>query len=49
MAEREQALLAHILELFAERFHKGAILRGGMVLRLLGCPRLTSGSTCGWA
>jgi predicted nucleotidyltransferase component of viral defense system len=42
MAEREQALLAHILDLFAERFHKRAILRGGMVLRLLGCPRLTN-------
>ena len=42
MADREQALLARILDLFAERFDKTAILRGGMVLRLLGCPRLTN-------
>lgn len=38
MADRAQALLAQVLNLFAERFHKGAILRGEMVLRLLGCP-----------
>lgn len=42
MAEREQALLARILDHFAERFDKQAILRGGMVLRLLGCSRMTN-------
>ncbi len=42
MDERQQALLAQILTLFAERFDKKAVLRGGMVLRLLGCPRLTN-------
>ncbi|MBN1673111.1 MAG: nucleotidyl transferase AbiEii/AbiGii toxin family protein [Kiritimatiellae bacterium] len=42
MVEKEQALLARIIDLFAERFDKRAVLRGGMVLRLLGCERLTN-------
>jgi predicted nucleotidyltransferase component of viral defense system len=42
MTDRQQALLAQILDVFAERFDKKAVLRGGMVLRLLGCPRLTN-------
>lgn len=42
MAERQEALLGRILNLFAERFDSKAILRGGMVLRLLGCSRLTN-------
>lgn len=42
MIEKEQALLARIVDLFAQRFDKRAVLRGGMVLRLLGCERLTN-------
>lgn len=42
MSEKQEALLGQILNLFAERFNTMAILRGGMVLRLLGCPRLTN-------
>jgi len=38
----QEALLTHIIDLFAERFNKHAVLRGGMVLRLLGCERLTN-------
>lgn len=37
-----QTLLFHILDLFAQRFEKNAVLRGGMVLRLLGCERHTN-------
>lgn len=40
--EKEQALLAQVMDLFAERFDKKAVLRGGMVLRILGSPRLTN-------
>jgi len=42
MIEKEQELLAEILDLFAQNFEDRAILRGGMVLRLLGSPRLTN-------
>lgn len=42
MSEKEEALLAQIVDLFAQRFGRKAVLRGGMVLRLLGCPRLTN-------
>lgn len=42
MIEKEQALLAQVIDLFAERFDKKAVLRGGMVLRILGSPRLTN-------
>ena len=42
MIEKQQALLARVMNLFAERFDKRAILRGGMVLRVLGCDRLTN-------
>lgn len=38
----QQQLLAEILDLFASRFDKHAVLRGGMVLRMLGCERLTN-------
>ena len=38
----QEALLTRIIDLFAERFNKHAVLRGGMVLRLLGCERLTN-------
>jgi len=37
-----QELLAQILDLFAQRFDKHAVLRGGMVLCILGCERLTN-------
>jgi len=36
MINKEQALLAKIMDLFARKFDKNAILRGGMVLRGLG-------------
>lgn len=39
--ELEQ-LLVRIIDLFAQRFDKKAVLRGGMVLRLLGCERMTN-------
>ena len=42
MIEKEQQLLAHVLDLFAQKFDKKAVLRGGMVLRVLGSPRLTN-------
>ena len=42
MINKEQALLAKIIDLFARKFDKNAILRGGMVLRILGSQRLTS-------
>ena len=42
MIEKEQQLLARVLDLFAQRFDKKAVLRGGMVLRVLGSPRLTN-------
>jgi hypothetical protein len=42
MVEREQALIARVLDLFARRFDKRAVLRGGMVLRILGSPRFTN-------
>ncbi len=37
-----EALLTTIINLFADAFGKQAILRGGMVLRLLDSPRLTN-------
>jgi predicted nucleotidyltransferase component of viral defense system len=42
MIEKEQALLAKVLNLFAQKFDKRAVLRGGMVLRILGSPRWTN-------
>jgi predicted nucleotidyltransferase component of viral defense system len=42
MIEKEQELLARVLNLFAQRFDKKAILSGGMVLRILGSPRFTN-------
>jgi len=42
MIEKEQALLAQIIDLFAQRFDRHAVLCGGMVLRILGSPRLTN-------
>ncbi|NLB66186.1 MAG: nucleotidyl transferase AbiEii/AbiGii toxin family protein [Lentisphaerae bacterium] len=42
MRDEQQQLLAEVLDLFAQRFDKRAVLRGGMVLRLLGCERLTN-------
>jgi predicted nucleotidyltransferase component of viral defense system len=40
--EKEQKLLARVLDLFAQKFDRKAVLRGGMVLRILGSPRLTN-------
>ncbi|MEI7828015.1 MAG: nucleotidyl transferase AbiEii/AbiGii toxin family protein [Euryarchaeota archaeon] len=42
MIGKEQQLLARVLDLFAQTFDKKAVLRGGMVLRVLGSPRLTN-------
>lgn len=42
MAASEQALIARVVDLFAQRFAKRAVLRGGMVLRILGSPRFTN-------
>ncbi len=42
MVEKEQALIARVLDLFAQRFAQRAVLRGGMVLRILGSPRFTN-------
>jgi predicted nucleotidyltransferase component of viral defense system len=42
MIEKEQELLARVLDLFAQHFDRKAVLRGGMVLRVLGSPRLTN-------
>jgi predicted nucleotidyltransferase component of viral defense system len=38
----EEVLLARVIDLFARRFDKHAVLRGGMALRILGCERLTN-------
>jgi predicted nucleotidyltransferase component of viral defense system len=42
MTNKEQALLARVLDVFAQKFDKQAVLRGGMVLRILGSPRFTN-------
>lgn len=42
MMRNEDALLARVMDLFARRFDKHAVLRGGMALRILGCERLTN-------
>ena len=42
MVAQEQALIARVLDVFAQRFGKRAVLRGGMVLRILGSPRFTN-------
>ena len=38
----EEKLLATVLDLFADRFGKKAILRGGMVLKVMGSARYTN-------
>ena len=42
MDGKQQELIARVLDLFAQKFDKRAILRGGMVLRILGSPRFTN-------
>ena len=42
MTNKEQELLARVLDVFAQKFDKQAVLRGGMVLRILGSPRFTN-------
>jgi len=39
---KEEALLVKVMDLFARKFDKRAVLRGGMGLRILGCERLTN-------
>jgi len=40
--EKREALLTLVMNLFSETFREKAILHGGMVLRLLECPRYTN-------
>jgi predicted nucleotidyltransferase component of viral defense system len=42
MFESEQRLMAQILDLFAKEFDAHAVLRGGMVLQILGSARYTN-------
>ncbi len=42
MVEKEQQLIARVLDRVSGTFGKRAVLRGGMVLRILGSPRLTN-------
>ena len=42
MIDEEQRLLAKVLDLFCEEFGPSAVLRGGMVLKLLGSTRYTN-------
>jgi predicted nucleotidyltransferase component of viral defense system len=42
MNEKEQELLARIVDLFASEFANKALLRGGMVLRVMGSARHTN-------
>ena len=42
MEKQVERLLAQVLDLFAEQFGRKAILRGGMVLRVLGSARYTN-------
>jgi predicted nucleotidyltransferase component of viral defense system len=37
-----EALLVEVMDVIAERFDQHAVLRGGMVLRVLGCERMTN-------
>ena len=42
MVGGQQELIACVLDLFAQQFPRRAVLRGGMVLRVLGSPRFTN-------
>lgn len=42
MVGGQQELIAYVLDLFAQQFPRRAVLRGGMVLRVLGSPRFTN-------
>lgn len=42
MNNRIEALLVEVIDVIAQKFGKRAILRGGMVLRILGCERMTN-------
>jgi predicted nucleotidyltransferase component of viral defense system len=42
MNDKEQELLARVICLFADKFGNKCVLRGGMVLKLLGSPRFTN-------
>jgi len=42
MNEKEQELLATVLDLFASEFADKALLRGGMVLKVMGSARYTN-------
>jgi len=42
MVGEQETLIARVLDLFAQQFPRRAVLRGGMVLRVLGSPRFTN-------
>jgi len=42
MVVEQERLIARVLDLFAQRFPRRAVLRGGMVMRVLGSPRFTN-------
>ncbi len=42
MVNKGEALIARALDCISQHFGKRAILRGGMVLRILGSPRYTN-------
>lgn len=42
MILKEQELIAKVLDMFAQKFNKKAVLCGGMVLRILGSQRFTN-------
>ncbi len=42
MVRSQDALIACVLDAFARQFPRHAVLRGGMVLRVLGSPRFTN-------
>ncbi len=42
MEREREKLLVRVIDLLARRFDKQAVLHGGMVLRVLGCERLTN-------
>ncbi len=39
---KQEEMLARVMDLFARKFDRRAVLRGGMGLRILGCERMTN-------
>jgi len=42
MMEKQEKLMARVIDIFAQTFDRTAVLRGGMALRLLGASRCTN-------